>query len=95
MFLAATVVHASVSFFWAAVLTWLLPHRNTTVWAIVALSAIAILDLRVIGPLFPPIAALDFWPQFADHMVFGVVLGLTLEWRRKRRAAMSAWSART
>jgi hypothetical protein len=85
LFRAAAVVHAAISFFWAAVLTWLLPRRHTTLWAIAALALIAVLDLRVIGVLFPEIYALPFWPQFADHLAFGAVLGAVLEWRRRHR----------
>jgi hypothetical protein len=87
LFFAAAVVHATVSLFWAAVLTWLLPRRRTTLWALAALAGIAVLDLRVIGRLFPEIYALPFWPQFADHLAFGAVLGAVLEWLRRGRAA--------
>lgn len=85
LFLAAGAAHATVSLFWAAVLAWLLPREHTTWWAIVALAVIAVIDLRVIGVLFPEIYALPFWPQFADHLAFGAVLGVALEWRRRRR----------
>jgi hypothetical protein len=85
LFIAAALVHAGVSLFWTLVLVPLLPHRHTVVWAIVALACIAVLDLRVIGRLFPEIFALSFWPQFADHIAFGAVLGSVLEYRRKRR----------
>jgi hypothetical protein len=52
-----------------------LPHRHTTLWGIMALALIAIPDLRIIGRLVPEIFALPFWPQFADHIAFGAVLG--------------------
>jgi len=48
LFAAAAVVHATISLLWAALLTWLLPRKRTTLWAIAALAAIAVLDLRVI-----------------------------------------------
>lgn len=83
LFGVAAVVHATISLFWAAVLTWLLPRKRTTLWAIAALAAIAVLDLRVIGRLFAEIYALSFWPQFADHLAFGAVLGAVVEWRRR------------
>ena len=74
-----------MSFFWTLVLVRWLPHRHTVIWAIVALACIAVLDLRVIGRLFPEIFALPFLPQFADHIAFGAVLAGVLEYRRKRR----------
>jgi hypothetical protein len=83
LFGAAAVVHAMISLFWSAVLTSLLPRKRTTLWAIAALAAIAVFDLRVIGRLFAEIYALPFWPQFADHLAFGAVLGAVLEWRRR------------
>ena len=85
LLIAAAIVHAGVSLFWALVLVRLLPHRHTLVWAIVALACIAVLDLRAIGRLFPEIFALSFWPQFADHIAFGAVLGSVLEHRRNGR----------
>jgi hypothetical protein len=85
LFAAATVVHGSISLFWAAVLVWLLPRRHIFVGSLAALAAIAVLDLRIIGRLFPEIYALPFWPQFADHLAFGAVFAAVLDWRRSRR----------
>lgn len=85
LFFAAAVVHAAVSLFWSVVLTRLLPRRRTTLWAVVALAGVAVLDLRVIGRFFAEIYALPFWPQFADHLAFGATLGAILEWRSRRR----------
>lgn len=78
---AAALVHVSVSLFWALVLWLLLPYRRTALWVMVASAAIAVLDLRVIAPaLFREVAALYFWPQFADHMMWGACysVGLSL-----------------
>jgi hypothetical protein len=85
LFLAAAFVHAVVSLFWTALLWFALPSRHTTLWALAASAAIAVLDLRIIAPaFFPEVAALDFWPQFADHLMWGTCVGLTLEYRRIR-----------
>jgi hypothetical protein len=81
---AAAVVHFTVSFFWAAILAHSLPRRRIMLWAVVAASAIALLDLRIIGRLFPEIFALPFWPQFADHLAWGLTVGAVLDWRRSR-----------
>lgn len=76
---AAGAVHAAVSLFWCWVLWLALPFKYTTVWALAAAAAIALVDLRVIAPLFfPEIAALAFWPQFADHLMWGACVGFTL-----------------
>jgi hypothetical protein len=82
LFLGAAIVHTSVSFFWALVLWLTLPRRHTLAWALAASVAIALLDLRVIAPiLFPEVAALAFWPQLADHLVWGACCGLVLRYR--------------
>lgn len=86
LFAAAAVVHLSVSAFWTAVLVPVLPQRHTTFWAVVALAAVAVLDLQLIGRLFPEILALPFGPQFVDHLAFGAVLGGVLEYRRRQRS---------
>jgi hypothetical protein len=76
---AAGLVHASVSLFWALLLWLVLPYRNTTRWALLASVAIALLDLKMIAPIFfPEVAALDFWPQFADHLMWGACVGVAL-----------------
>lgn len=81
---AAALVHSSVSLFWALLLWLVLPYRNTTLWAMLASAAIAILDLKAIAPLFfPEVAALDFWPQFADHLMWGACVGLAFQYRRR------------
>lgn len=81
--LAAAIVHPTVSLFWALIVARVLPGRRTTLWAIAASLAIGVFDLRVIAPVFfPSVAALDFWPQMADHAMWGATFGLVLQ-RRK------------
>ena len=80
---AAGVVHAAVSLFWSGVLWLALPQRHTILWALAAAAVIAVLDLRVLAPVaFPEVAALAFWPQFADHLMWGACIGAMLEIRR-------------
>lgn len=82
---AAAIVHPAVSLFWTLVFGLLLPPRHALAWAVAGSAAVAWLDLRVIAPaLFPSVAALPFWPQFADHLAWGALLGGTLQWRRRR-----------
>lgn len=85
---AAALVHSSVSLFWAVIFVWLLPHRYTAAWAVAGSAAVALLDLRLIAPsAFPAVAALPFWPQFADHLMWGLMLGATLQARLRSNRA--------
>jgi hypothetical protein len=85
LFLAAALVHCSVSAFWTMVFGALLPRRHVMAWALAGSAAVALLDLLLIAPLFfPSVAALAFWPQFADHLAWGVLLSTTLQWRQAR-----------
>ncbi|HEY0824383.1 MAG TPA: hypothetical protein VGD76_11395 [Ramlibacter sp.] len=84
---AALVVHPAVSLFWTLVFGMLLPHRHVLAWAVAGSAAVALLDLLVVAPLlFSEVAALPFWPQFADHLMWGALLGGTLRWRLRRAA---------
>jgi hypothetical protein len=88
LFTAAALVHPAVSVFWTAVFAVLLPRRHVAAWAIAGAAAVALLDLRAIAPLlFPAVAALPFWPQVADHLAWGALLGGTLQWRCRRARA--------
>jgi hypothetical protein len=81
---AAAIVHPTVSAFWSLILWRWLPRRAALEWALLAAVLIALLDLRLIAPLFfPRIASLDFWPQLADHLMWGATLAIALDWRRK------------
>ena len=79
---AAAVVHPLVSLFWALMLWRILPRRATLQWALLAAVLIGLLDLKVIAPaFFPAVAALEFWPQMADHLMWGALFGLTVQRR--------------
>jgi hypothetical protein len=86
---AALLVHVAVSLFWALAFAWALPRTAVTLWAVLGSALVAVLDLRIIAPhAFPSVAALPFWPQFADHLMWGALLGGSLQYRqslRKRR----------
>lgn len=85
LFAAAALVHGSVSVFWAVVAGVVLPRRHTTWWAIALAVAIGWLDLRLIAPRwFPSVAALAFWPQMADHGMWGACLGAALQMQSAR-----------
>jgi hypothetical protein len=85
LFEAAAVVHVAVSFFWAALLVRFLPRRHVVLAAVGAAIAIGVFDLLVIAPrMFPEVARLAFWPQMADHVMWGASLGVALAWRRRK-----------
>jgi hypothetical protein len=86
LFAAAGFVHASVSAFWTLAAGAVLPRRRTLWWAILLAAAIGLLDLLVIAPaFFPSVAALAFWPQMADHLMWGACLGGTLQCLARER----------
>jgi hypothetical protein len=83
---AAALVHTAVSFFWAALLIFVLPQKHVVLWAVIAAALIGVLDLRIIAPsYFPEVAALAFWPQMADHVMWGASFGLALARRWRAR----------
>jgi hypothetical protein len=88
LFSSAAIVHCVISLFWATVLVRLLPRHHIVIGSLAALAAIAVLDLRIIGPLFPEVYALPFWPQFADHLAWGAGFGIVLDWRVRLRRRM-------
>ena len=75
----AALVHSAVSLFWSVALWLALPRRATLEWALLAAVLIAIFDLKLIAPVwFPSVAALDFWPQLADHLMWGAAFAIAL-----------------
>jgi hypothetical protein len=87
LFAAAALVHPVISAFWAAVAGLVLPRRHTALWAMAFAAAVGILDLLLIAPRwFPEVAALAFWPQMADHLMWGACIGGTLDALARRRA---------
>lgn len=83
LFASAALVHSTVSAFWTLVFGALLPRRHVVLAAILGSAAVALVDLGLIAPrMFPSVAALPFWPQFADHLMWGACLGLVLQLHR-------------
>jgi hypothetical protein len=80
--LAAVPVHLGLSFGWGVIASLILPRRSTSAWGVALGAAIAALDLGVIGRRFPRIQALPPVPQIADHLAYGLVVGLVLKRRR-------------
>jgi hypothetical protein len=73
------VAHVGVSAVWTLVLHAVDRRRplDATASALAGL-AIAALDLEVVGRGFPAIRALPRWPQWADHVAFGLLVGYGL-----------------
>lgn len=84
---AALPVHAALSLGWATVLAAALPRRQTPLWGAATGLAIAALDLGAVGRRIPAIAALPQPAQWADHVAFGLTVGLVLRRRRRARSA--------
>jgi hypothetical protein len=59
-----------------------LPRRAEPAWGVVAGLGIAALDLTVIGRRIPVIRALPQRRQWADHVAYGLAVGLVLRGRR-------------
>jgi hypothetical protein len=82
---AAAVVHGTLSFGWALLLSAVLPQRDTFRWSVLAGLAIATLDLAVVGQRFERIRTLPMPPQVADHMAYAMTVGAVLTARRRGR----------
>jgi hypothetical protein len=78
---AAAVIHGSLSLGWGLVLAVGLPRRSGVFLGSVAGLAIAALDLGIVGRRIPQVRRLPLWPQVADHMVYGAVVGAVLRRR--------------
>ncbi len=89
---AAAPVHLALSIGWAAVLARALPRGRESRWGAAAGLGIAALDLVVIGRHIPAIRALPQARQWADHVAFGLTVGIVLR-RRRARADPAAVAA--
>ena len=77
--LRGLVAHAVVSAWWTGVLAAVLPRSGRAAWGALAGLGIGLVDLGVIARRrFPAIASLPRWPQLADHVAFGALVGATL-----------------
>jgi hypothetical protein len=73
---AAVPVHLALSLGWAVVLDRA-GVRGARAGAVAGL-AIAALDLGLVGRRLPRLRALPLWPQVADHIAYGAVVGALL-----------------
>jgi hypothetical protein len=84
---AAVPVHLALSLGWAALMSALLPRRATVPAAVAGALAIAAFDLEVVGRAFPRVRALPQGRQWADHVAYGLAVGVVVRRRRLSRAA--------
>ena len=75
---AAVPVHLALSLGWAAVLERAVPPGRELVGGVTGGLAIAALDLGVIGRRLPAIRSLPQGRQWADHVAYGLAVGVTL-----------------
>jgi hypothetical protein len=83
---AAVPVHLALSLGWAGVMAAALPRHAEPAWGVVGGLAIASLDLSVIGRRITVIRALPQGRQWADHVAYGLAVGLVLRARRVGRS---------
>jgi hypothetical protein len=79
---AGAAVHLAISLGWATVLAAVIPPHREPGYGIAAGLGIAALDLGVIGRRIPAIRALPQARQWADHVAYGLAVGVTLRARR-------------
>ncbi|MGH2945645.1 MAG: hypothetical protein ACRDPC_05185 [Solirubrobacteraceae bacterium] len=87
----AAPVHVGISVGWAAVMAAALPDRAEPAWGVAGGLAIASLDLAVIGRRIPAIRSLPQGRQWADHVAYGLTVGLVLRARRSGRRRRTAF----
>jgi hypothetical protein len=75
---AGVVAHGALSLGWGVALAGVLPRRRTAVWGALAGLVIAGVDLGVLARRWPRIRALPRWPQVADHVAYGALVGAVL-----------------
>ena len=82
LLVVAVPVHLAISLGWAGVMAATLPRRAEPAWGVAAGLGIAALDLSVIGRRIPAIRSLPQGRQWADHVAYGLSVGLVLWMRR-------------
>ena len=80
---AGALVHLVLSMLWATVISRVLPRRHPIAFGALAGTAIAGLDLGLVGRHRPRVAALPAVPQVADHIAFGVLAAAVLSRLRR------------
>ena len=80
-FARGVIVHLGISVACGDPLARTLPHRHAVASGAAAGLAIGVINVGVIGRLFPAIRALPLLPQLADNVMFGALFAAVLERR--------------
>jgi predicted lipid-binding transport protein (Tim44 family) len=73
------IIHLGISAAAAEALARALPRRRSAAWGAAAGLAMGVVNVGLIGRLFPAIRALPLIPQLADHIAFGTVFALVAD----------------
>ena len=76
LILAGLTAHLALSLWWAFLIGFFLPRRRRVLAGAVYGLAIAAFDLGVVARRYPRIQALKAGPQVADHVLFGILVGI-------------------
>jgi hypothetical protein len=73
------IVHVGISAACGELLARTLPRRHSLAWGAAAGLAIGVVNVGLIGRLFPAIRALPLVPQLADHVAYGLLFALVVD----------------
>jgi hypothetical protein len=84
------IVHIGISAVCGEMLARTLPRRCSSAWGAAAGLAIGVVNVGLIGRLFPAIRNLPLVPQLADNVAYGLVFALVVDrsWRVSQRGAV-------
>jgi hypothetical protein len=80
-FSRGVIVHVGMSAACGEALARTLPRRHSPVWGGAFGFAIGVVNVGIIGRLFPAIRALPLIPQLADHFAYGMLFALVVDRR--------------
>lgn len=72
-------VHVAISVGCGEALARALPREHSVAWGAAAGLAIGVVNVGMIGRLFPAIRALPLIPQLADHVMFGTLFAAVVD----------------
>jgi hypothetical protein len=78
-FRRGAIVHLGISVACGEALARTLPRDHSVAWGAAAGLAIGVINVGMIGRLFPAISALPVIPQLADNVMFGILFAVVLD----------------
>jgi hypothetical protein len=73
------IIHLGISAAAGEAFARALPRHRSAAWGAAAGLALGVVNVGLIGRLFPAIRALPLIPQLADHVAFGAVFALVAD----------------